>query len=1623
MKKYILSLALVLVALISYGQTNGDFRSRQTGNWNDSNTWEEYQSGWSNTANTPSSTDGAITVLNGHTVTVIANVIVDEVTVDVGGTVLVDLFTTLTITDGTGDDFNVNGSLTLIDDAFFDGSILTVEGQLVNTGTVTSDPTLSFINFNANSTYVHNQSGGFVPVATWNSTSTISIDIGASTSAPSNLNQIFGNFTWNSATQSGTTDMGLSGNTTTIAGDLTVSATNNRVLLLSTSTGVSVQVSGNVAISGTSRLAQTSEGNVIMSVAGNYTLTSSSTSYLGTTGTGILNIDGNFEVSSGTLQGTATSDVNFSGSSVQNFTSGGTFTNINFDVNSGAIVNAGTSVFSGIGTFTQNANSTLQVGSTDASGALQTGTIAGNIRVSGARTYTAGSTIVYNGAATQQLGNDFPTDVNLTIENNSGVTLSGAATISSVRTLTLTNGNLSIGANTLTLDGTVSGTGGITGGATSSLSIGGTGAFGTLIFAGSNVLNNFTVNRTSSGSVTLGGDLSIIGTFTQTAGDVDINGNTFTLSGAFARTGGSILSNNASSLIIDGTGALPASVAFSGGLALNTLTINRNLSTLTSTASLAITNLNLYDGTFSNGGTITMATGGVITRNEGGSITNIPSTSSSYDVIYDIATGISSGNELPSSSTALNNLTKLGSAQLTLASDITINGDFTLTNGPFDASTNSIDFKGNFISNATSSLTSSALTFSGTTVISGSQTPTFNDITVTGVLTPPSNLNINGNLVNSGTLNAGSGTVTFGGTTAISGSSTSSFNNVVVSSSNALTAPSGTMNVAGNFTNNGTFTHNSGTVNFNGTTTLAGTLPSFSSISIAGSSSLTAPASDLNIAGDFTNSGTFSTTGTLVFNGTATQTIAGTSALAIGDLTINSSNATVLNNNTGGINLTGTLTVGSTSTLDADGSGSGVFTLVSNASGTASVADLSGGGSITGSVIYQRYFDGGGDVWRNFGVAVNGATVSNITGSGFTINGNDLAEYDETETTLGTVNDGWVLQSTFGANISNSQGYSMWTRAAQMTNTIDFTGTLNAGNQSMTVTYTSTGSSTDDGWNLVNNPFASTVGWDTFTKAGLDGTVYVWNTSSSTYDIWNGSTGGLTDGLISSGQSFWVHATSAPSLTIKESDKSTTSSSFLRTGALTDHLVVSLSQGDKIDKTYIHFREDATDALEGGFDGLKLSNGIFNLSSLATSGESLAINSVSKTGCKTIKLNITNISTGGYNLLFEDINTFAVLGATLIDNFTNTSVSLTEGYVYNFDVTADIASYGDTRFELQFAATTLNTNLTMSSLTTCDTDLASIYLDNSQIGVEYSLVNANGTLQTLVGDGFQLEFSIAKSILVEGLNDFDIYMNNNGNCGDATVSSAISIEHSGVSEISSAQGGNSCGKNSITLSAVGAPTNGSYNWYETIDAISPIVGENADAFTTPLISTTATYYVTVVNALGCESLTRVPVVAEIFEVPEIPTITVDGAALLSSALSGNQWYKDGTAIDGATNTTYEVTETGNYSVEVNNGNCSTTSVETPMEITGLNDDNINRNIIIYPNPVGNEDLTINFVQYGKEIQRIVLVDNSGRELKVLKIKKGASDVKLDFSSYNNGIYYVNVISNQGSFVYKVLKRK
>ncbi|MBT8317630.1 MAG: hypothetical protein HKP59_08380, partial [Lutibacter sp.] len=157
----------------------------------------------------------------------------------------------------------------------------------------------------------------------------------------------------------------------------------------------------------------------------------------------------------------------------------------------------------------------------------------------------------------------------LTLNNELGLAQNGDLIIPTA--LTLTDGEFSIGENTLIINGSISTIlGTLTGGSTSDLIVGGSVASTVLP---SVELNNLILDRANG--ISLGGDVSVAGTLTLTSGTLTIGPNSFTISGnSPTRVTGNIDPSDAlATLVLMNTTAItcPDNI-FSASL--NNLTIN-----------------------------------------------------------------------------------------------------------------------------------------------------------------------------------------------------------------------------------------------------------------------------------------------------------------------------------------------------------------------------------------------------------------------------------------------------------------------------------------------------------------------------------------------------------------------------------------------------------------------------------------------------------------------------------------------------------------------------------------------------------------------------------------------------------------------------------------------------------------------------------------------------------------------------------------------------------------------------------------------------------------------------------------------------------------------------------------
>jgi hypothetical protein len=402
---------------------NGDYRTKASGNWNATTTWETYNgTAWVNAVATPTSTNNVITIQNGHTVTVTANVSVDQVVIESGGIVTVNATRTVTIINGAGTDFINNGTIN-------------------NSGTINLSASATMMH-DTNGIYVHTQNGGNITTATWNVNSTCEIR-GTTNSLPMNLGQNFGNFTWNATGQS--INLGLNTNMT-IQKDFNILSSGSRYIGLTTnSTPRTMTIGGNINQSGGDFRGTNNSGGGTITLTGNLNLTSSWFTVSSGSGAcnmtigGDLNISGgvfwsNEDVSPNTL--TITGNYNHTGGDFigTDWTAASTI-NVGGNLNiSGPLGTSFCTLTSGAGICTMNVTGTTQV--TGGNLLLTESTNIGILNQASDFTYTGGyvweystthsGKINFSGAGTQQCNVTANTFYNVDYTVKSGTTLNMA---------------------------------------------------------------------------------------------------------------------------------------------------------------------------------------------------------------------------------------------------------------------------------------------------------------------------------------------------------------------------------------------------------------------------------------------------------------------------------------------------------------------------------------------------------------------------------------------------------------------------------------------------------------------------------------------------------------------------------------------------------------------------------------------------------------------------------------------------------------------------------------------------------------------------------------------------------------------------------------------------------------------------------------------------------------------------------------------------------------------------------------------------------------------------------------------------------------------------------------------
>lgn len=259
-----------------------------------------------------------------------------------------------------------------------------------------------------------------------------------------------------------------------------------------------------------------------------------------------------------------------------------------------------------------------------------------------------------------------------------------------------------------------------------------------------------------------------------------------------------------------------------------------------------------------------------------------------------------------------------------------------------------------------------------------------------------------------------------------------------------------------------------------------------------------------------------------------------------------------------------------------------------------------------------------------------------------------------------------------------------------------YEGIFNQNQVSFAVSYTAS----NRGWNLVGNPYPSTIDWNSstgWTKTNIDNTVYTWNGSDGYWQTYiNGSSVNGGSRYIAPGQGFMVRTNSAsPALIINYNARTTQTVSFFKSSneEAPNSLRIKSIVNEKQDEALIVFNEQSTSMFDRNYDAYNLSPltgtllpdvytldadlNRYSINAMPYNNEDKTVDLAFKIGTdESVSFRFTGIET------FTGIENLKIL---LEDTKTNYTQLLSENPEYSF---AYYTSDDPARFKIHFAKTT-----------------------------------------------------------------------------------------------------------------------------------------------------------------------------------------------------------------------------------------------------------------------------------------------------------------------------------------------
>jgi hypothetical protein len=232
------------------------------------------------------------------------------------------------------------------------------------------------------------------------------------------------------------------------------------------------------------------------------------------------------------------------------------------------------------------------------------------------------------------------------------------------------------------------------------------------------------------------------------------------------------------------------------------------------------------------------------------------------------------------------------------------------------------------------------------------------------------------------------------------------------------------------------------------------------------------------------------------------------------------------------------------------------------------------------------------------------------------------------------------------------------------------TGTLNSGSGLPAVTYTS---GMGDGWNLLGNPYPSSIDWDNVTSqlTNIDDAVYVYDNATSTYKSYIAGIGSLTDGIIPPAQGFFIHANNvgAPVFYLENQDRVHSSVSFYKNEPVQNVVRLKVEGNGKTDETFIRFTDNSTSGFDKQWDAYKLRGGN-SVPTFCTMSENtkLSVNSLPLNSLESfVPVSVEPVTQGIYTINLTENSLSSDTYITIEDLKTGSMQRLNDNPVYTYE--------------------------------------------------------------------------------------------------------------------------------------------------------------------------------------------------------------------------------------------------------------------------------------------------------------------------------------------------------------------